>query len=134
MIKQPNGLYALYNGDVNGRYGNCEINIDKEKYIDNEIAKRKASLEEAFNNADMSNFNGLYQYLVNNKGIEKAKEMIYEMGFDFEQVKRNTVLTVKSDGSSQRDCCSYGKCPICGCSVDSWQSECPKCKQKIKFD
>lgn len=134
MIKQPNGLYIKYNGDTRGEYGNYKINIDKEKYINNKLEEYKKELEYTFDSANMKEFNAFYQCLINTEGLEKAKQKLESMGFEFEQVKINTILLVKSDGFSQHDCCSYGKCPICGVGVDSWKSECPNCKQKIKFE
>ena len=42
---------------------------------------------------------------------------------------------VNNTGFSSHDCCSYGLCPNCGSSIDTWNSSeyCYSCGQKLKW-
>ena len=131
-VKQPNGKYAI----VEGWRGELNINIDKEEYIAQIMEKFREQLEEQFKEADeksRENLPEIYEAMIN-EGLrgEELKAKFEAMGYDFEIIKRNVRVEIKSDSFSSHDCCSYGKCPVCGATVDSWSRECG-CGQKIFF-
>lgn len=130
MYKQPNGKYAdMGKYSANGRY-----NLTKEMYIEIEITQLKMRLENEFISADIMGNEPLPD-IINNmikgkKSIDQILKFLKDIGFDEPNVAiKNIPIEVHSTGFSNHDCCSYGLCPICGKSINSYKSTC-YCGQK----